>query len=177
MKRSNPNSKNKKNKLELIRYVCEELSQRQTQGSICRIFGYINQIYESHIKMLDNNDKVNSSPSAYEILYQENIKLKQKYELEKDKCSRIEKEWRKEIDKLSKNHSMIVKELNEKIDSLKQDKNKNKEKAKVKQTTDDDESDIFEGLSESKKEKIMAEVAELYEANIALQIENNVLKK
>lgn len=127
--------------------------------------------------MLDNNDKVNSSPSAYEILYQENIKLKQKYELEKEKCSQVEKDCRKEIDKITKNHSMIVKELNDKIESLKADKKQHKENTKAKQPTDDDESDIFEGLSETKKERIMSEVAELYEANIALQIENNVLKK
>ena len=126
---------------------------------------------------MDNNDKVNSSPSAYEILVQENTKLKQKLELEKEKWIVIEKEYRKEIDKLTKNHSMILKELNDKIDVLKSDKISSKEKVKIKHSNESDESDIFEGLSESKKERIMTEVAELYEANIALQIENNVLKK
>ena len=43
--------------------------------------------------------------------------------------------------------------------------------------SESEESDIFEGLSDEKKEKIMAEVAELYEANVALQMENKMLKK
>lgn len=173
---SNPNRQSRKNKLELIRYVCEDLSKRKTQGAICRMFGYISQVYEQQIKFMDNQDKVNSSPSAYEILVQENLKLNQKLEIQKERQIDAEKEHKKEIEKLKHHQSMILKELHEKIDQLKSNKQPTKE-TREHNGTESDESDIFEGLSESKKERIMAEVAELYEANIALQVENNVLKK
>lgn len=55
--------------------------------------------------------------------------------------------------------------------------NKPKDNHKDHKNSESDESDIFEGLNEEKKERIMSEVAELYEANIALQVENNMLKK
>lgn len=154
-------------KLELIRYVWDELSQRRTQGAVCRIFGYISQIYESHLKQVQSKDKMNSSPSAYEILLQENKNLKAKYEQEK------------------KRTDMIIKELNEKVQKMKEQEQAEKEKPPKEKPqkkgqndqADESESDIFEGLSESKKDRIMSEVAELYEANIALQIENKMLKK
>ena len=124
-----------------------------------RIFGYISEVYETHIKQLQSKDKINSSPSAYEILCQENKNLKSKHEKEK------------------KRTEMIIKDLNDKIQRMKDQFEHSKKQEKIThQSNSDSESDIFEGLSESKKERIMSEVAELYEANIALQIENNMLK-
>lgn len=101
-------------KLELIRYVCEELSQRSTQGAICRLFGYISTVYESNIKMMNSSDKVNSSPSAYEILAQENLKLTKKLDLSKEQQSESEKQHKKQLEKLKKQHSIIINKMNEK---------------------------------------------------------------
>jgi len=168
----------------LIRYVCEELTQKRSQGVICRLFGYVNQVYEDQIESMENHDKNNTSSSAYGILVQENLKLTKTIEMQNKRQADSEEEKNKEINKLTKKHSLELKELNDKIDKLKeinkaQIKSINDEKAKQVESikSDDSESDIFEGLSESKKEKIMSEVTELYEANIALQYENNILSK
>lgn len=127
---------------------------------------------------MDNNDRVNSSPSAYEILVQENLKLTKELDVEKEKMMKMDKQHKQELDKVNKNHNLVLKELHQKIERLEAQKQKTaKEKPVTPNLTESDESDIFEGLSESKKERIMAEVAELYEANLALQIENNALKK
>ena len=77
-------------------------------------------------------------------------------------------------EKEKKRSEMVIKDLNDKIQRMK-DQPENSKK-QTHQSNSDSESDIFEGLSESKKERIMSEVAELYEANIALQLENNMLK-
>jgi len=55
---------------------------------------------------------------------------------------------------------------------------KKTQKKKEKKSHDDsDESDILEGLSERKKEKIISEIAEIYKVNVALEAENKLLKK
>ena len=164
--------KNRRNKLELIRYVWEEISQRKSQNSVCRLFGYVNSVYEAQFRILSKADKLNWSPSAYEILLQENMKLTKSLEKERERRHRAEEGHKSELEQINKHHSTVIEDMKEKIDSLKPKiKNKNKE------TSESESSDIFEGLNESKKEQIMAEVAELYEANIALQIENTMLKK
>jgi regulator of replication initiation timing len=74
-------------------------------------------------------------------------------------------------------HASAIKEMQTKITQLEAKKTSKENITKLEKSFDGSESDIFEGLNEDKKDKIMAEVAELYEANITLHYENTLLKK
>jgi len=86
----------RRNKLEIIRYVWDELCQRRAQGSIWRILKYISQVYEEQIK--NNNDLKN------ENLTSEINKLTQKLKYEKETKIELEKELRKEIKHIKEQH-------------------------------------------------------------------------
>jgi hypothetical protein len=68
--------------------------------------------------MMNSNDKVNSSPSAYEILVQENLKLTRKLDSTKEEQLDFEKYHKKELEKQSKQHLIVIEKINKKQGKL-----------------------------------------------------------
>lgn len=161
-------SKKQQKRLEVIRYLCDEMSQRRAQGSICKLFGYISQVYESQISQLQL--------SKIEALTSENKKLLDVIDQEREQKVKIEKDLKSQISELKKHNQSAINKLEIQIEELKKSDGVNKTKEKSKKHQESEESDIFEGLNSEKRERIMSEVAELYEANVALQMENKILK-
>lgn len=103
---------------------------------------------------MGDRDRVNSSPSAYEILMHENQRLEKELKIEKETKTKSDKVHKEEIERINKHHKVVMKDFQTKIERLEnivaQAEPPPKESTKERNHTDSDESDIFEGLSEEK---------------------------
>ncbi|CAI2381034.1 unnamed protein product [Moneuplotes crassus] len=108
-----PESKKQKKRLEVIRYLCNEMNQRRVQNSICKLFGYISQIYESHISTL--------SVSKLYYLEAQNKKLQQLLEQEKEDKIKITKNFTSQLRELNKMHIQIMEPKEGILDSMNMD--------------------------------------------------------
>ncbi|CAI2383421.1 unnamed protein product [Moneuplotes crassus] len=155
-------------KLEVVRHLCAEMAQKRTHGAISKLFGYFSDIYEAHISTL--------SLSKIEALQAENKELQRLLENERQEKIKITKDFKSQIEVLNKKNSSDIQRLQNQIEELREAAKKPQKQKKSKHN-ESEESDIFEGLNTDKRDRIMAEVAELYEANVELQMENKILKK